>query len=240
VSMKNKKFWIVALLFIIAVFIIIYLLDLFNVLPGRAYSAEDFDIELIQSSVDYNDNGVDDYTDIMLGARKDAEKHPKYDGSYYAGGYPPENIGVCTDVVWRAFKNAGYSLKDMVDKDIATRPDAYTEITKADPNIDFRRVKNLRVFFEKYAVSLTIDADEIAEWQPGDIVIFGNNKHIGIVSNKRNKDGQPYIIHNGGQFNREEDYFKRISKKDDVMQITGHYRFDASLIDDSVLVEWQE
>lgn len=31
------------------------------------------------------------------------------------GGYPPDNIGVCIDVVWRAFANAGYSLKDMVD-----------------------------------------------------------------------------------------------------------------------------
>ena len=112
----------------------IYVLDLFNVLPGRAYSAEDFDIEQIQSTIDYNDNGVDDYTDIMLGARKDAENHPKYDGTYYAGGYPPENIGVCTDVVWRAFKNAGYSLKDMVDKDIVVDIQGYDldgEVVKA-------------------------------------------------------------------------------------------------------------
>ena len=159
----RKKAWVVVLLIIIVIFIVIYVLDLFNLLPGRAYSAEDFEIEQIQSTVDYNDNGVDDYTDIMLGARKDAENHPKYDGTYYAGGYPPDNIGVCTDVVWRAFKNAGYSLKDMVDKDIVARPEAYTEITKADPNIDFRRVKNLRVFFAEYAVSLTLDADEIAE-----------------------------------------------------------------------------
>ena len=31
---------------------------------------------------------------------------------------PPDTEGVCTDVIWRAFKNAGYSLKDMVDEDI--------------------------------------------------------------------------------------------------------------------------
>ena len=57
---------------------------------------------------------------------------------------------------------------------------------------------NLRVFFERYAESLTIDPCEIAEWQPGDIVTFGGS-HIGIISDKRNRDGIPYLIHNSGQ-----------------------------------------
>ena len=57
----------------------------------------------------------------MFGARKDAEIHPRYNGAYYDGGYPPDDIGVCTDVIWRAFKNAGYNLKDMVDNDISKR-----------------------------------------------------------------------------------------------------------------------
>lgn len=56
---------------------------LFNIIPQKEYSAEDFDIEQIKSSVDFNDNGVDDYTDIMLGARKDAENHPEYNGKYW-------------------------------------------------------------------------------------------------------------------------------------------------------------
>lgn len=56
---------------------------------------------------------------------------------------------------------------------------------------------------------------------------------FGIVSDKRNRDGQPYIIHNGGQPNREEDYLKR-------GEVTGHYRFDAMLIDPSILVAWTE
>ena len=90
-------------------------------------------------------------------------------------------------------------------------------VEKPDINIDFRRVRNLHIFFEKYDISLTLDIDEISEWQPGDIVIFGNDKHIGIISNKRNKDGQPYVIHNGGQPNREEDYIGRAT-------VTGHYR----------------
>ena len=227
---KSLKFIIPIAVLLIAILIT---LDFFNLLPKRYYTAEDFGIKTVESAVDFNKNGTDDYTDILLGARKDAKNHPKYDGKYIDGGYPPDNIGVCTDVVWRGFKNAGYSLKDMVDNDIKNRRNAYSRIEKPDTNIDFRRVKNLRIFFDEYAVSLTTDITEIAEWQAGDIVIFNNEKHIGIVSDKRNHDGQPYIIHNGGQPNREEDYLKRST-------VVAHYRFDASKIDSSVLVAWQD
>ena len=205
------------------------LLSHFNLIPKKSYTAEDFGIETIKSSTDYNKNGTNDYTDILLGARKDAENHPTYNGNYYDGGYPPDNIGVCTDVVWRAFKNAGYSLRDMVNRDIINRREAYPQIEVRDNNIDFRRVSNLQTFFEEYAQKLTTDTNEIAQWQPGDIVIFNGGKHIGIVSDKRNSKGQPYIIHNGGQPNREEDYFKRA-------EVYAHYRFDASKIDDEVLI----
>lgn len=47
---------------------------------------------------------------------------------------------------------------------------------------------------------------------PGDIVIFGTT-HIGIVSDKRNKDGVPYLIHNAGQPLREEDALLSWNKK---------------------------
>lgn len=218
---------------IVTVGVFLYILSYYNLIPARSYMAEDFGIETLSAAVDYDKDGIDDYTDILLGARADAENKPKYDGAYQQGGYPPDEIGVCTDVVWRAFKNAGYSLRDMVDKDIAARAESYTAITKPDSNIDFRRVVNLRVFFEEYAVSLTLDTSDIAEWQPGDIVIFGNDKHIGIVSDKRNSDGEPYIIHNGGQPVREEDYLKRAAP-------TGHYRFDASLVSEEMLLPWQE
>lgn len=211
--------------------LVYFTLNYFNLIPQKYYTARDFGIETVKSSVDFNQNGVDDYTDILMGARKDAQNHPKYDGKYIDGGYPPDNIGVCTDVVWRAFKNAGYSLKDMVDKDILNRREAYSRIDKPDTNIDFRRVKNLNIFFSEYAVSLTTDIEKISEWQPGDIVIFNNEKHIGIVSDKRNREGKPYIIHNGGQPNREEDYLTRST-------VVAHYRFDASKIDSGVLAAW--
>lgn len=42
-----------------------------------------------------------------------------------------------------------------------------------------------------------------------------------------------HILHNGGQPNREEDYFKR-------GKVTRHYRFDVSKVDSSVLKKWGE
>lgn len=182
---------------------------------------------------DFNGNGNPDADDIVLGARADAENHPAYDGRYWQGGYPPDDIGVCTDVVWRAFRAAGYSLRDMVDADIAQRAGAYPNVTQRDNNIDFRRVKNLRVFFDTYAISLTTNIRDTDAWQPGDIVIFGNDKHIGIISDKRTGSGRPYVIHNGGQEQREEDALGND-------KVTGHYRFDAAKLPEELLIPWQD
>ncbi len=187
----------------------------------RVYAAEDFNIETIYSKIDYNQNGVDDYTDILLGARKDAQNHPTYKSAYYSGGYPPENEGVCTDVIWRAFQNAGYDLKSMIDEDIKNNIKEYPAVNgKPDPNIDFRRVRNLKVYFKKICYTLTNDINKIEEWQPGDIVIFGNS-HIGIISDKRNRQGIPYLIHNAAQPLREED---ALELWDNNTPITAHYR----------------
>ena len=204
----------------------------YGIIPEYAKKAKHFDIEVVTSSVDYNGNEVDDYTDLMKGARRDALLHPKYVDEYYVDGYPPFWKGVCTGLVWRAFKHAGYDLKAMVDADIAARPQAYPNIEVADPNIDFRRVKNLSTFFRTYCQSLTTDIFDIAQWQPGDIVIFGNDAHIGIISDYRTKDGLAFVIHNGGaNLDREEDALTHDT-------VTGHYRFDASKIDLSILRAW--
>lgn len=222
----------ILLYIIIGIMIIISILNYYGILHSRKYLSSEFNIDVVKSSVDYNNNGIDDYTDILIGAKIDANNKPKYKSIYYDGGYPPDDIGVCSDVIWRSFKNAGYSLKDMIDKDIEKYRDDY-DIDIVDSNIDFRRVVNLRVFFDKYAITLTNDIYDIDEWMPGDIVIFGNNKHIGIVSNYRNSREISYIIHNGGQPVREENYLVRA-------KVTKHYRFDASKIDNDILLPWNE
>jgi len=54
-----------------------------------------------------------------------------------------------------------------------------------------------------------------------------------MVSDRRNRDGVPYILHNMGQPNREEDALAKWG-------ISGHFRFDASMIDSAILVAWEE
>ena len=108
---------------------------------------------------------------------------------------------------------------ELVNADILAHPEDYNMSAEdADINIDFRRVRNLKVYFEHTAISLTTDTTEIEEWQGGDIVIFEG--HIGIVSDKRNFRGVPFLIHNGSpsQLRYEEDV---LGKRDDII---GHYR----------------
>jgi len=192
-----KKFIImVVIISIIILLASIFLLRDSKILPKekKVYYAEDFNITVIKSAVDYNENGIDDYTDILEGAKKDAQNKPKYVNAYYAGGYPPSDEGVCTDLVWRAFENAGYVLKDLVNEHIKSNRSLYPHIDTVDSNIDFRRVRNLEVYFKSTATILTNDPYEIEEWMPGDIVIFGEYDHIGIISDKRNKDRNTIFI----------------------------------------------
>lgn len=132
---------------------------------------------------------------------------PLYRSAYYAGGYPPESEGVCTDLVWRAFEHAGFDLKSMVDHDIASAVKEYPRVeNQPDPNIDFRRVPNLYAFFKRHAITLTNevkpwDLENLKQWQPGDIVILGRNPdHIGIVSDMRFRNGVPKILHHGSKY----------------------------------------
>ena len=109
----------------------------------------------------------------------------------------------------------------MIDEDIKNNVNEYKRVQgKPDPNIDFRRVPNLKVYFERNQIILTTDLNKIDEWQPGDIVVFGTS-HVGIISDKRNSKGIPYLLHNGGQNRREEDILELYTKFE---PITGHYR----------------
>jgi uncharacterized protein YijF (DUF1287 family) len=167
--------------------------------------------------MDMDQDGVDDQTDILAGAVSYVETHPKYKSRYYAGGYPDDGYGTCTDVVANAMRSAGYDLMELVQEDIQKNPTNY-DIDVPDANIDFRRVRNLNVYFKDTAQSLTTDVTKIEDWQGGDIVVFQN--HIGIVSDRRNQKGIPYVIHHAGPFqlHYEEDI---LASRNDII---GHYR----------------
>lgn len=184
-------------------------------------------IPQIRIQSDKDSDGITDLLDIVEGARLDAKNKPLYKSNYYDGGYPPDNEGVCTDVIWRAYKNAGYSIKDLIDKDIKENVEEYPRVDSPDPNIDFRRVVNLHVFFEKFGLELTNEIiqknkENLSQWQGGDVVIFTNPEHIAIISNRRRDDGVPYIIHNAGPYTKEADHLLLWKDK-----IIGHYRFPA-------------
>ena len=182
-------------------------------LPDR-YGTE---IARLQSSEDKDGDGIDDQTDILQGALAYVSTHPKYKSRYYQTGYPDDGYGVCTDVVAYALKNAGYDLMELVAQDIENNPDGY-DIDQPDQNIDFRRVRNLKVYFAHTAIPLTTELTEPEQWQGGDIIIF--ESHIGIVSDRRNADGIPYVIHHNDPFQKtyEQDILQ--SRED----IVGHYR----------------
>ena len=206
--MRNIKKIAAVILIVTAALLIIKLI------PSKSYTASELGLTELCSPLDADGDKIDDWHDIMLGARTYIETDPSYKSRYYEGGYPDDGYGVCTDVVWQGFAAAGYDLKSLVDSHIAENPELYPD--EADPNIDFRRVKNLSIFFEQTAQSLTIDTSYPEEWQPGDIVVYEN--HIAVCSDKRNRDGLPFIIHHGPLGAREAD---QLESKD----IIGHYRW---------------
>ena len=188
--MKKRIFIIV--IFIIISVILVALLYFFNTIPHKQYSNSDFNIETYISSVDKDNDGIDDQTDILNNLRTYIAKKPKYKSKYYETGYPDDEYGVCTDVVANGLKDAGYDLKELVNEDIINNKEKYN-IEVIDKNIDFRRVRNLDVYLKNNSISLTKDLSQIEEWQGGDIIVFKD--HIGIISDKRNKKGIPFLIH---------------------------------------------
>ena len=189
-------------------------------LPQRYYSAEELGITQLQSPHDGDGDGLEDYKDLVWGARAYIATDPHYQSKYYAGGYPDDGLGVCTDVIWQAFRAAGYELKDLVDQDITNHRDAYPFIPVQDSNIDFRRVNTLDTFFRRHAQELTTSFENPEDWQPGDIVIFGVRDHIAICSDRRNRDGIPFIIHHGNPI--ENAVGKNQMHR---MEVTGHFRW---------------
>lgn len=215
--MKKKVIAITLISIIILISVITYLLFLFNYIPHKMYSNEDFNIKTYTSSIDKDNDGIDDQTDILNSVREYIATNPKYKSKYYDSGYPDDEYGVCTDVVAFGLKGAGYDLIELVNEDIKNNRNNYN-IDTIDKNIDFRRVQNLKIYFENNSISLTTDVYDIESWQGGDIVIFTN--HIGIVSNNRNKNGVTFIIHHANPFQKyyEEDI---LESRDDII---GHYR----------------
>ena len=153
-----------------------------------------------------------------------------YDGSYrriaYPGGDVPDNTGVCTDVVIRAYRaGLGIDLQREVHEDMKKAFAKYPKIwglSRPDTNIDHRRVPNLETFLARHGQALPI-TDNPDDYKPGDLVTWRLNgsglPHIGVVTDRRAMfSGNPLIAHNIGWG----------PKLDDMLfdyPINGHYRY---------------
>lgn len=151
-----------------------------------------------------------------------------YDPSYVTIKYPNGDVaadkGVCTDVIIRAYRKVGIDLQKEVHEDMAKNFSKYPKkygLKKPDTNIDHRRVPNLQVFFAKFGKTKSIETKPEL-YVPGDIVTWilpGNLTHIGLVVNRKSKDGKRYmIVHNIGGGQVMEDCLFNFT-------ITGHYSY---------------
>lgn len=114
-----------------------------------------------------------------------------YDPGYYQIGMPngdlPPGKGVAADVVVRSYREVGVDLQKLVNDDMRENFRVYPQLWDAnapDPNIDHRRVPNLRRFFERHGETLDTSSNP-SGYKPGDIVIWSlppnAEQHIGIV-----------------------------------------------------------
>ncbi len=170
-----------------------------------------------------------DIRKLLESANEQLNLTKSYDPNYtvitYPNGDVPIEKGVCTDVVIRAFRNAGVDLQKEVHEDMTANFAAYPakwNLKSPDANIDHRRVPNLQTFFSRRGKSLPITQNN-ADYQPGDVVAWNLDgkgmTHIGLVSNIWNEDTRRYsIIHNiGGGVVEEDAVFN--------WKIVGHYRY---------------
>jgi uncharacterized protein YijF (DUF1287 family) len=155
---------------------------------------------------DADGDGIPDPLDVLIGAHKTVLNGDQYDGRYERIPYPlgdvPRSIGVCTDVVIRALRNAGIDLQRAVHEDIVRAPKAYPNVARPNTDIDHRRVKSLLPYFRRHfeAHSARPSADD--PYRAGDIVFMdtfperSGVEHVGIVSDRISPAGVPLVINN--------------------------------------------
>ncbi len=158
---------------------------------------------------------------LVEAAREQLTVPVVYDPSYRKLEYPmgdvPWYLGVCTDVVVRAYRKLGIDLQVLIHRSGAGT---------GDKNIDHRRVLVMRKFFARKGTSLPISKDP-KDYKPGDLVTYYmpdgifSKTHIAIVSNRKTWSGVPLVIHNRGYGVKEEDWL--FAEK-----ITGHYRYSTT------------
>ena len=164
-----------------------------------------------QAAHDRDDDGIPDPLDILIGAKKEvlnAESYTEAAEDYismkYPGGDVPRHIGVCTDVIVRAVRNAGLDLQKELHEDIRRAKAAYPMVKgMGDASIDQRRVGTLLPYFQRHWEQHTAKLDDPKDpLRPGDIILMdtfpsrSGPDHIGILSDRVDDQGLPLVINN--------------------------------------------
>jgi uncharacterized protein len=160
---------------------------------------------------DRDNDGIPDPLDVLIGAKKAVQNADHYTAEAegyismkFPGGDVPRTMGVCTDVIVRAVRNAGMDLQKELHDDIRRAKSAYPMVKGAgDPSIDQRRVGTLLPFFKRHWEAHTTRFDDPDDpLRPGDVIFmdtFPNRPgpdHIGILSDRVDGDGLPLVINN--------------------------------------------
>lgn len=166
-----------------------------------------FDKKVLLPPGDADNDGIPDPLDISLGAQKTVLNADRYDGRYQQIGYPdgdvPRTIGVCTDVIVRALRNAGCDLQRAVHEDVLAARTAYPMIDRPNPSIDHRRVKSLLPYFTRHFDKHTNRLDDPADpLRAGDIILMdtfpsrAGAEHVGLISDVLSPKGLPMVTNN--------------------------------------------
>ena len=142
---------------------------------------------------------------VVDNAKWQTTQQVTYNGKYYNISYPngdvPANIGVCTDVIIRAYRSAGKDLQKLVHEDMLANKSEYDKRRfykkEVDSNIDHRRTFNLRTYFTRQDAIRKCTTNEI-DYLPGDIVFWDIAAgHVGIVVDKKVPGtNRYYVVHN--------------------------------------------
>jgi uncharacterized protein YijF (DUF1287 family) len=176
---------------------------------------------------------------LIVAARKQLGDDVRYEASYwkipYPGGDVPVDVGVCTDVIIRAYRaGLGLDLQKLVHEDMRTTFSQYPNLwglTAPDTSIDHRRVPNLEVFFARQggnrgAPRGGVPGDTVVtDLRPGDLLTWRLGKtrlpHIGLVTEIRRPSSEGVaILHNIGA-GPEEQLLEVMAP----YLLVGHYRY---------------